>query len=163
MKLKTSHFGAQKDIFFMQEVLRLAQKAFEKDEVPIGALIVDQKGKIIGRGFNCTETKNSQAAHAEIIALQKAGKKIKDWRLEGCWLYVNLEPCAMCMNMAILSRIEGIVFGAQSPLFGFHLDNDLSIGIYKKGAPKIVEGVQADQAAQLLKRFFKTKRSINKG
>lgn len=163
MKLKTSLFGAQKDIFFMQQVLHLAQNAFDKDEVPIGALVVDQHGKIIGKGFNCTENKNSQAAHAEIIALQKAGAKIKNWRLEGCWLYVNLEPCAMCMNMAILSRIEGVVFGAQSPLFGFHLDNDLSIGIYKKGAPKIVAGVEQDQAAQLLKRFFKTKRTINKG
>lgn len=163
MNVKTSPFGAQKDIFFMQEVLSLAQKAFEKAEVPIGALVVDSQGSIIGKGFNYTENKKTQSAHAEIIAMQKAGKKRNDWRLKDCWLYVNLEPCAMCMNMAILSRIEGVVFGAQSPLFGFHLDNSLSIGIYKKGAPKIVAGVEQQKATQLLKHFFKIKRSIDKG
>jgi tRNA(adenine34) deaminase len=158
MQEKRSPFGKEKDIYFMQQALRLAEKAFQADEVPIGSIVVNAQGKIIGRGFNIVEQKNTQVAHAEMLALQKAGAKNGDWRLEECWLYVTLEPCAMCMHMSLLSRIEGIVFGARSPLFGFHLDNSLSLALYKKSAPTIIEGVCADEAALLLKRFFQTKR-----
>ena len=158
MQKKLSPFGADKDTFFMEQALQQAHKAFDADEVPIGCVVVNPEGKIIGRANNMVEQKNTQLAHAEMIALQKAGRKNEDWRLEDCWLYVTLEPCAMCMHMALLSRIGGVVFGARSPLFGFHLDNDLSLALYKKSAPCIIEGVCADKAALLLKRFFQSKR-----
>lgn len=158
MQGKISAFGREKDHFFMKQALKLAQKAFEADEVPIGSIVVSPEGRVIGRGYNTVEFKHTQLAHAEMICMQKAGAKLNDWRLADCWLYVTLEPCAMCMHMAVLSRIGGVVFGARSPLFGFHLDNDLTIALYKKSAPIVIEGVCADEAALLLQRFFKTKR-----
>lgn len=103
----------------MKAAISEALKALAKEEVPIGAVIVNKDGHIIARAHNLTEHKHTQAAHAEMLAIEKAGKKIGDWRLEGCWLYVTLEPCAMCYNLAVLSRLDGIVYGAESPLFGY--------------------------------------------
>ena len=142
----------------MQHAIKLAQKAFDAGEVPIGAVVVDEHGAIIGRGFNRVEQRNSQTAHAEIIAIAQAGKKRDDWRLGNCWLYVTLEPCAMCMNLSLLSRLSGVVYGAASPLFGYHLDNELSFQLYKKRVLEIIPGVKADDAARLLRQFFLKKR-----
>ena len=103
----------------MNVAISEALKALAKEEVPIGAVIVNKEGVIIARAHNLTEHNHTQAAHAEVLAIQKAGKKLGDWRLEGCWLYVTLEPCAMCYNLAVLSRLDGIVYGAESPLFGY--------------------------------------------
>lgn len=153
-----SKFGREKDIFFMSLALQQAQKALLKDEVPVGAVVVNAQGVILARGMNLTETRHTQQAHAESLAITKAGKKLSDWRLEGCWVYVTLEPCAMCMHLILLSRVAGVVFGASSPLFGYHLDNDLAIQLYKKGALTIVEGVNKEEAVVLLKQFFKAKR-----
>ena len=153
-----SPFGPKKDKIFMKKALEQAQKAYDADEVPVGAVVVDHDGNIIGRGYNQVEKKDTQAAHAEIIAISKAGKKKGDWRLNGCWLFVTLEPCAMCMNLAILSRIEGVIYGADSPLFGYQLDKDLSFQVYKRDTISIVSGVGAEQAAELLKDFFRLKR-----
>jgi len=158
MKQKESPFGQKKDLFYMKKAIALAQRAYDKEEVPVGAIVVDKKGKIIGRGYNQIEKKDTQAAHAEITAITKAGKKIGDWRLNGCWLYVSLEPCSMCMNMTLLSRIEGVVFGATSPVFGYRLDKDLTFQLYTIGTLKIVPGVLADESATLLKNFFRHKR-----
>lgn len=158
MKEVASIFGGTQDIVFMNLALSLAQTAFEHEEVPIGAVVVNEFGEVIGRGFNMIESQHTQAAHAEILAMADAGKTLGDWRLEKCWLYVTLEPCAMCMAMALQSRVNGVVYGASSPLFGFHLDNNISLQLYKKGALSVVEGVCKDEAAQLLKQFFKNKR-----
>lgn len=158
MKEVASSFGQLQDITYMKKALRLAAQAFANEEVPIGAVVVNPDGKIIGRGMNMVERNHTQGAHAEMIALQRAGKKFGDWRLEGCWLYVTLEPCPMCMALALHSRIRGIVFAAPSPLFGFHLDNNLSLQLYKKGALALVDGVCKEEAASLLKQFFKAKR-----
>ncbi|MDR3550512.1 MAG: nucleoside deaminase [Candidatus Babeliales bacterium] len=153
-----SKFGLEKDIFFMSIALKQAQKALLKNEVPVGAVVVDAQGIILARGMNLTEMSYTQQAHAESLAITKAGKKLADWRLEGCWVYVTLEPCAMCMHLILLSRVSGVVFGASSPLFGFHLDNDLAIQLYKKSALTIVEGINKEEAVVLLKQFFKGKR-----
>ena len=158
MKPTASKFGPEKDIFFMSLALKQAQKALLKDEVPVGALVVDAHGVILSRGMNLTETWHTQQAHAESLAITKAGKKLSDWRLEGCWVYVTLEPCAMCMHLILLSRVSGVVFGASSPLFGFHLDNALAIQLYKKSTLTIVEGVNKEKSVVLLKQFFKAKR-----
>ncbi len=148
--------------YYMQKALRLAHQAFRADEVPVGALIIDKEGKVIARAFNQPECKMTQTAHAELLALGRAGKKSGDWRLEGCWLYVTLEPCAMCMNAIILSRVEGIVFGAESPLFGYQkVDKGTSSWLYKRDNLAIIGGVCEEESRKLLKDFFKQKRKRN--
>jgi len=142
----------------MKKAIAQAYKARAADEVPIGAIVVDVNGHIIGRGYNQVEKRDTQAAHAEIIAITQAGKKHGDWRLNGCWLYVTLEPCVMCMSLAVLSRIEGVVFGADSPVFGYRLDKALNFQLYKIGAVSTVPGVCAEEAAAVLKDFFREKR-----
>ncbi len=156
--MKASIFGKKKDIYFMQEALKQAQKAAEKDEVPIGAVIVNKNGQIIARGYNQVEKKHTQTAHAEMTAITKAGKKMDDWRLENCWIYITLEPCAMCMVLIRLSRMKGVVFGADSPLFGYRLDKMLQLPVYKKDTFIVITGVLSNEAAILLKKFFKKKR-----
>lgn len=159
----SSPFGHDKDLWYMQHALKLAQKAAVIDEVPIGALVVNEQGVIVGRGYNMVEKRCTQTAHAELRALTQAGKKIGDWRLNGCWLYVTLQPCAMCLNSIKLSRIEGIVYGAESPLFGYHLDNTGKVSLYHRDTLQVIKGVEADNAALLLKQFFKQKRKHASG
>lgn len=154
-------FGKSKDLFFMQEAIVQAQCAYEIDEVPIGAVVVNQEGVIIARAYNSVERDCTQRAHAESLAIELAGKYVGDWRLNGCWLYVTLEPCSMCMGLIKLSRLAGVVYGAPSPLFGFHLDNQDDLWVYKNDAVLVIEGVMADEAAELLKSFFQKKRNKN--
>lgn len=151
-------FGHQKDLFFMQKAYAQARRAFAQDEVPVGAVVVDAQGTIIGRGFNQTEKRSTQLAHAECMAIARAGKKMGDWRLVDCWVYVTLEPCAMCMHLIQLSRCAGVVYGAHSPKFGYQLDNRYRFQIYKENVVQIEAGLQAIEAADLLKLFFKHKR-----
>ena len=96
---------------FMLEAYNLAKKAYKKGEVPIGAVIV-KDGKIIARGYNQREKKQSAILHAEIIAIKKACKKLKSWRLDGCDLYCTLEPCFMCSGAVLNARIKRLYFGA---------------------------------------------------
>ncbi|HEX4069016.1 MAG TPA: nucleoside deaminase [Candidatus Babeliales bacterium] len=153
-----SVFGKEKDIFFMQEALAQAKLAYEIDEVPIGAIVVSSEGDIIARAYNSVERDCTQRSHAESLAIEQAGKSLGDWRLQGCWLYVTLEPCSMCMGLITLSRLSGVVYGASSPLFGFSLDNEEDIQLYKKGIISIVERIGDGEAAELLKKFFHKKR-----
>lgn len=149
--------------YYMQRALTLAQRAADADEVPIGAVIVDAQGAIIARAFNKSECNMSQTAHAELLALAKAGKTLKDWRLEGCWIYVTLEPCAMCMNAIVLSRLSGVVYGAESPLFGFQkFDKHIPSWIYKRDNLAIIGGVCEEDSRSLLQDFFKKKRKQNR-
>jgi tRNA(adenine34) deaminase len=154
----TSRFGSEKDILFMTQALEQAKLAFAENEVPIGAVVVDAQGIVVGMGYNRVEGEHTQRAHAEIIALEQAAKARGDWRLQGCWLYVTLEPCAMCMSMSVLSRLEGVVFGAESPIFGYQLDKNMAYQLYKNDIVKVVSGVCAPDAADLLKYFFQEKR-----
>ncbi len=140
----------------MSLALEQARIAAIHDEVPIGAVIVDENGDVIARAYNQVEKKRTQTAHAEMLALAEAGKK-RGWRLEGCVMYVTLEPCAMCMHALYLSRVSELIYGASSPLFGFRLDKHVDYSIYKV-LMKIRSGVCAEQAAALLKVFFKSKR-----
>lgn len=154
-------FGQNKDLFFMQEALAEAQCAQQMGEVPIGAVIVNPEGIIIARAYNSVERDCTQRSHAESLAIELAGKHLGDWRLQGCWLYVTLEPCSMCMGLIKLSRLAGVVYGAPSPLFGFHLDNQDDLWVYKRDTLSVIEGVMADEAAGLLKRFFHKRREKN--
>ena len=153
-----SIFGALKDRDYMSQALQEARKAFDLDEVPIGAVVVNADGFIIGRGYNMVEHGHSQSAHAEVKAIAEAGKAIKDWRLSHCWLFVTLEPCLMCIGLIRLSRLAGIVYGASSPLFGFRLDNTETHWVYNRDAFVIIEGVCVEESVSLLKKFFQKKR-----
>lgn len=152
-----SLFGIVRDEYFMYQALAQARKANLENEVPVGALIVSDDGKIIARAYNTVEKKCSQYAHAELLAIAKAGKKLDNWRLEGCWLYVTLQPCVMCMGLIRLSRLNGVVYGATSPLFGSGLDHAIPSSVYKSEIA-IIGGILQDEAAVLLKEFFQKKR-----
>lgn len=102
---------------YMKEAIRQAKKAEAIDEVPIGCVIV-YKGRIIGRGYNQRNKKKSTLAHAEILAMQKAMKVIGDWRLEGCTMYITLEPCPMCAGAIVQARVDKVVIGAMNAKAG---------------------------------------------
>ncbi|MEE0383267.1 tRNA adenosine(34) deaminase TadA [Amedibacillus dolichus] len=143
---------------FMVEAIKEAKKAELIDEVPIGCVIV-KDDKIIARGHNLRESKQRSTAHAEIIAIEKACKKLKSWRLEGCSLYVTLEPCPMCSGAILQSRIEHVVYGAKDPKGGCM---ESCMNMYEvKGFnhyPDVIGGVLEDECGSLLKTFFKRKR-----
>lgn len=151
-------FDERERMRYMDEALKLAKRAFQNDEVPIGAVVVDEQGAILARAYNKVESQHTQAAHAELIALTKAAKRRSDWRLDGCWLFVTLEPCSMCMGLIKLSRISGVVFAASSPLFGYRLDNNDGSRVYKRDALLVTHGLREQDASQLLQKFFKKKR-----
>jgi tRNA(adenine34) deaminase len=146
---------------YMTKALKLAERSLKLGEVPIGALVIDKNGLIIGRGFNKIEIKQCQTAHAEIQAIAQACKKTGDWRLNGCTIYVTLEPCLMCLGLIQLSRIEKIVYGAPSPLFGSGLSAAPSLPSYAKNL-KIEGGILSHECAQLLQSFFKNVRKNGK-
>ncbi|KKP35633.1 MAG: CMP/dCMP deaminase zinc-binding protein [candidate division TM6 bacterium GW2011_GWF2_32_72] len=149
----------KQDICFMQKALAQAEVAFTKNEVPIGAIILGPDNKIIARAHNQVERKNCQCYHAEILAIKKACKKLGDWRLDNCTLYVTLEPCAMCMHLIMMSRISKLIYGTKSPLFGYHLDKPEPFRIYKRDALEIKEGLCSEESLNLLKLFFKLRRA----
>ena len=145
--------------FYMQKALEQAWRAFEVDEVPIGAIIVDAQGAIIARAYNHVQKGCSQTEHAELRVIAKAGKKQGDWRLEGCWIYVTLQPCAMCMNAIMLSRLAGLVYGPKSPLFGYGtITSELGPLVYKTDTLAIIDGICQEKSIELLQKFFKQKR-----
>jgi tRNA(adenine34) deaminase len=148
----------EQDIYYMKHALSLAEIAGSYDEVPVGAVVVGSKNAIIGTGYNQTQKQYSQSRHAEVIAIEDSGNTIKDWRLQGCTLYVTLQPCLMCMSLVGLSRIERLVYAAASPLFGYDLDNDSIPNLYRRQVKGITTGVLAEDSEKLLKLFFKAKR-----
>lgn len=142
--------------FFMEEALKLAQKANKKGEVPIGAVIV-RNGKIISKGFNKREKTQNAIMHAEIVAIEKACKKLGSWRLDDCEIYVTLEPCLMCLGAIINSRIKKLVFGASdnkscTKEFLLSKNNSLNHNL------EIKSGILEEDCAKLLKEFFKNAR-----
>ncbi len=146
------------EIKYMKEALKEAKKALKKDEVPIGCVIVYQD-QIIARAHNLRESKQQSIAHAEILAIQKACKKIGSWRLEDCTLFVTLEPCPMCAGAILQSRIKNVVYGACD-FKGGSIESNFEM--YKiKGFnhyPNTIGGIMKEECAQLLKDFFKSKR-----
>lgn len=139
---------------FMNEALKEAKKAYEKLEIPVGAVIV-KNGKIISRAHNLKETKQTATAHAEILAIQKANKKLKNWRLIDCDMYVTLEPCSMCMGAIISSRIKNIYIGTLDPKKKQKID----INKYKEEYDVNIEyDIMQKESEAILKDFFKTLR-----
>ena len=143
---------------FMQYAIELAGRAAQEGEVPVGCVIVDSEGNIIGRGRNRREAKHDATAHAEIEAIREACRQLGDWRLEGCSIYVTLEPCPMCTGAIINSRIPKVVFGAREENFG-SCGSVIDLFSERYGhKPAVFAGVCADESAELLKSFFKNKR-----
>lgn len=139
---------------FMKIALVEAEKAYEKLEIPVGAVIV-KNGKIIARAHNLKETKKTAIAHAEILAIGKANKKLDNWRLIDCELYVTLEPCEMCMGAIVASRIKNIYIGTLDPKKKEKID----IERYKEQyGINIQVGIMQEKCEYILKDFFKTLR-----
>lgn len=143
----------------MSQALAQAQKAFDCQEVPIGAVIADEQGFIIARAYNQVESKSTQLAHAELQVLAKATKKMKRWRLQDLTIFITLQPCAMCLSALMLSRVKRIVYAARSPLFGCSLDKLDWFGLYKDALP-IVQLQEDERSVELLKKFFKKQRRL---
>lgn len=146
----------------MKEAIKQALKAKEIDEVPIGCVIV-KDGKIISRSYNKREKMNQSIAHAEILAIQKACRKLDSWRLDECDLFVTLEPCPMCAGAIIQSRIKRVVFGAYDPKGG-SVETCTKLFDVKEynHHPEYIGGILEPQCSQLLKDFFKEKRKKSK-
>lgn len=143
---------------WMKEAIKQAKKAAQKDEVPIGCVIV-KDDQIIARAYNKREMKQCSTAHAEILAIEKACKKLGNWRLEDCDLYVTLEPCPMCSGAIIQSRIRNVIFGAYDPKGGC-MGSNMNINDVRgfNHYPDIEGGILQDECSRLLKDFFKAKR-----
>lgn len=150
------------DIKYMKQALLQAKKAAAIGEVPIGCVIVCE-GKIIGRGYNRRNTDKSTLSHAEISAIKKASKKVGDWRLEGCTLYVTLEPCQMCSGAIVQARIDRVVMGADNPKAGCggSILNILQNDSFNHQV-SVTRGVLVEESSKLLKEFFKFLRIKNK-
>ena len=143
---------------YMKEALKEAKKAELIDEVPIGCIVV-LNDKIIARAHNERETKQNPIGHAEILAIQKASKKLNGWRLEDCELYVTIEPCIMCAGAIIQSRIKKVYFGAQDlkgGAFGSSIDVLAAKNINHH--PEIYPGILEKECSDLIKNYFKSKR-----
>lgn len=150
---------------YMKEAVRQAKKALVLNEVPIGCVIV-HNGSIIGRGYNRRNTDKSTLAHAEIIAIRKASRKINDWRLEDCTIYVTLEPCQMCAGAIVQARIPKVVIGSMNPKAGCggSVLNLLEEARFNHQA-EVVRGVLEEECSAMLTDFFKElrKKKAEKG
>lgn len=152
---------SDKDIYFMKQALREAEKAYERNEVPVGAVIVFED-KIIGRGYNQTLSLKDPTAHAEMIAITSAANYLQDYRLEGCKIYVTLEPCPMCAGALVNARISQLYFsvfdpkdGACGTLFNITHNKALNHQI------KTFSGLLENESKSLLQAFFAGLRKLN--
>mgnify|MGYP000437247457 FL=1 len=147
---------------YMKEALKQAKKAYALEETPIGCVIVHE-GKIISRGYNRRNTDKNPLAHAEITAIRKASKKLGDWRLEGCTLYVTLEPCLMCAGAIIQSRMDRVVIGCMNPKAGCagSVLNLLQVDRFNHQAD-VTRGVLEEKCSELMKSFFRELREKKK-
>jgi len=149
------------DIYYMKRALELAEEAFDKGEIPVGAVVV-RSGEIVGEGYNLRESKKNALLHAEVIAIEKACAAVGGWRLSDCTLYVTLEPCPMCAGAMINSRIKRVVFGAKDAAAGC-CGSLINFNSYPfNHAFEIQSGLCADESAELLRRFFNKKRESGK-
>lgn len=146
----------------MKSALKEAEKSYDKEEIPVGAVIV-KDGKIIARGHNLKETKNDTTNHAEIIAIRKASKKLKSWRLRGCTMYVTLEPCTMCAGALIQARLDKVVIGTMDEKTGACGSVLNVLEDYKfNHKVEIEKGVMEKECKEILQKFFRELRGKKK-
>ncbi len=147
-------------LWLMDSALEEARLAYSNKEVPVGAIVVDSRGTIISKAFNQKESQSNPCSHAEILSLQYAGQKLKNWRLTDCTMYVTLEPCPMCMNALVHARIKELVFGAYDPKggalsLGYNFQRDERLNHHFS----IIGGVRHYESSKLLSDFFRKRRS----
>ncbi len=145
---------------WMEQALRLAERAYNEDEVPVGAVVV-KDGGIIGKGYNQIETLQDPTAHAEILAITAAANSLGNKKLDGCTLYVTLEPCPMCAGAIVLAKIPVLVFGAYDPKAGacgtlYNVVEDKRLN----HQPHVIPGVLDERCSKILKSFFGAVRGI---
>ena len=149
---------------YMKQAIKQAKKAYAIDEVPIGCIIVrDEDGKVIARGYNRRNTDKNTLSHAELNAIRKASKKLGDWRLEGCTMYVTLEPCPMCAGAIVQARIPRVVIGSMNPKAGC-AGSVLNV-LQTEGFNHQVEletGVLGMECSEMLSSFFRELRKLKK-
>ena len=145
----------------MQAALAEARSALSTGDVPIGALVVDEAGEVVGRGRNVRERDNDPTGHAEVVALRQAAAARGSWRLDGCTLVVTLEPCTMCAGAAVLARVDSVVYGADDPKAGaagslWDVLRDRRLN----HRPLVTGGIRAEESATLLRAFFRGQRGL---
>ncbi|WP_150538647.1 tRNA adenosine(34) deaminase TadA [Actinobacillus vicugnae] len=166
IKPQTTHCSltiSEQDIHFMQQALALADRAEAIGEIPVGAVLVDSNGKMLGEGWNQVIQLSDPSAHAEILAIRQAGKALNNYRLLDCTLYVTLEPCSMCAGAILHSRIKRLVFGASDYKTGaigsrFHLFEDYKMNHLLE----IRGGVLATDCSKKISQFFQRRRKEQK-
>ncbi|MBX3438542.1 MAG: tRNA adenosine(34) deaminase TadA [Planctomycetaceae bacterium] len=147
---------------WMSRALDLARRAFDEDEVPVGALIVHQD-RLLGEGYNQREALNDPTAHAEMIAITQAAQTLGSWRLEGCTLFVTLEPCPMCAGAIVQARIPTVIYGTTDPKAGachslFRITDDARLN----HRSTVIGGVLREDCRSLLQEFFAKQRALGK-
>jgi tRNA(adenine34) deaminase len=147
-----------RDEHFMQLALREAERALEHDDVPIGCVIVHE-GEVLAAAGNERELRGDPTAHAEVLAMREAGRALGSWRLDGCALYVTLEPCAMCAGAIVLGRVPRVVYGAVDPKAGAAGSVLDVLGEPRLNhRPEVAGGLLEGESAELLRRFFAVRR-----
>ena len=145
----------------MRLALAEAAGALPTGDVPVGAVVLDPTGQVIGRGHNVREADGDPTGHAEMLALREAARTVGEWRLDGCSLVVTLEPCTMCAGALVLARVARLVYGADDPKAGavgslWDVVRDRRLN----HRPEVVGGVLADECAEVLRAFFRTHRGL---
>ena len=147
------------DAAAMGEALDLARRALDSGDVPVGAVVLDADGRVVGRGHNAREATGDPTAHAEVVALRDAAAVRGEWRLDGCTLVVTLEPCTMCAGALVLARVSRLVYGADDPKAGavgslWDVVRDRRLN----HRPEVVRDVRAEESTGLLRSFFADQR-----
>jgi tRNA(adenine34) deaminase len=144
----------------MRHALTLAERAADAGDVPVGALVVDASGVVVGEGWNLREVDHDPTAHAEVVALRAAAERLGSWRLEGCTLVVTMEPCPMCAGASMLARVDRIVLGAWDPKLGACGSVwDVVRDRRSTHRAEVVGGVLEQECGEVVRRFFATHRS----
>jgi tRNA(adenine34) deaminase len=144
----------------MRHALTLAERAADAGDVPVGALVVDASGVVVGEGWNLREVDHDPTAHAEVVALRSAAARLGSWRLDGCTLVVTMEPCPMCAGASMLARVDRIVLGAWDPKLGACGSVwDVVRDRRSTHRAEVVGGVLEQECGEVVRRFFATHRS----
>lgn len=148
---------------YMMMALQEAQKAYDLEEVPIGAVLVDETGQVVARGHNMREIWQDATAHAELIVIREACRRLARWRLSGLTLYVTIEPCPMCAGAIVMSRLDRVVYGSTDARAGacesvFNIPGNEALN----HCPDITAGVMQEECAGMMKRFFRERRAKRK-
>lgn len=145
------------DIYFMKLALKEAKKALKIEEVPIGCVIVDENNKVISKGYNKKEKLKDVSAHAEILAIKKASKKLSNWRLNDCTIYVTLEPCSMCASAILQARFKRVIIGAKEDNSGA-FGTKFNLKELENKNIDITFGILENECLNILQDFFKNRR-----